>query len=83
MELKGIGMDFFKYFFSNKFFDWILSDNELWRICIMLNGNLILLKILINVVNEFKFLLESFDCVLLLYFEFLCEEEVFSVFMVF
>lgn len=83
MELKGIGMDFFKFFFSNKFFDWILSDNELWRICIMLNGNLILLKILINVVNEFKFLLESFDCVLLLYFEFLCEEEVFSVFMVF
>lgn len=49
----------------------------------MLNGNLILLKILINVVNEFKFLLESFDCVLLLYFEFLSEEEVFSVFMVF
>lgn len=83
MELKGIGMDFFKYFFSNKFFNWILSDNELWRICIMLNGNLILLKILINVVNEFKFLLESFDCVLLLYFEFLSEEEVFSVFMVF
>lgn len=82
VELKGIGMDSFKLSLSNKLSDWILSDNELWRICTMLNGNPTSLKILTNAVNEFKLPPESFDCALLSYSEPLCEEEASSVLMV-
>ena len=82
VELKGIGMDSFKHSLSNKLSDWQLSDNELWRICTMLNGNPTSLKILTNAVNELKLPPESFDCALLSYSEPLSEEEASSVLMV-
>ena len=65
VELKGIGMDSFKQSLSNKLPDWTLSDDELLRVCTMLNGNPTSLKILTNAVNEFKLPPESFDFALL------------------
>ena len=82
VELKGIGMDSFKQSLSNKLSDWMLSDDELLRICTMLNGNPTSLKILINAVSEFKLPPESFDCGLLSYSEPLNKEESSSVLMV-
>ena len=82
VELKGIGMDSFKQSLSNKLSDWMLSDDELLRICTMLNGNPTSLKILTNAVYEFKLPPESFDCGLLSYSEPLNTEESSSVLMV-
>ena len=80
VELKGIGMDSFKQSLSNKLPDWTLSDDELLRVCTMLNGNPTSLKILTNAVNEFKLPPESFDFALLS--EPLNEDESSSVLMV-
>ena len=82
VELKGIGMNSFKQSLSNKLPDWTLSDDELLRICSMLNGNPTSLKILTNAVSEFKLPPESFNCPLLSYSEPLNEEESSSVPMV-
>lgn len=75
VELKGIGMDSFKQSLKNKLPDWKLSDDELLKICTMLNGNPTSLKILTNSVNEFKLPPDSFDCGFLSHSEPLNEEE--------
>ena len=82
VELKGIGVDSFKQSLGNKLPGWKLSDDELLRICNMLNGNPTSLKILTNAVNEFKLPRESFDCALLSYSGPLNEEESSSVLIV-
>ena len=75
VELKGIGMDSLKQFLSNKLPHWKLSDDQLLRICTMLNGNPASLQILTNAVNEFKLPSESFDSAFLTNSEPLKEEK--------
>ena len=61
VELKGICVDSFKQSLSQKLPDCALSEEELLRICTILNGNPTSLKILANAVNEFKFSPQMFD----------------------